>query len=318
MAQLTIHIFNNNIEYLRLKSKAYLDSFCFLRSIIFTIIILMGGSFAQDFAQEKIKTLDCAKVDLSLVFDFSGSMSTDYQKNVMQSALGAFTHYELSEDTLGVGIIVFTHKAKELQPITYNRETLEAAMNKRRFLHKYGTLLAPPLEFVKTQHLDNLTKNPKRQDAHKIAILFTDGDEHPPSMSSYTKEKISQETKAAKNETLALADELRNGDWNNKGSNNNFEIFAVAIPEQKTIYRHEPTDQYELDYPLQLGWPRQEHKKIPADTVYQDRRIPIGVTLDDSNIDYQHLYSIVSAPENLIVIEYEKLFDALDALNICG
>lgn len=267
------------------------------------------------YAYSQERSLPCAKVDLTLAFDLSGSMSSQYQKLIMKEALRAFAGYKVNLNSLGIGIVVFSGTAKQVQAITFNEEELKFWENNFPKIEISGSILETGLNAVKSQHINNIATYPNRLDSHKIAIIFTDGEECPVNSSETGCEGREQ----AEYNTIRIAEELRHGFWTTKEGNNDFTLYTVAIPDKYFMEKYLPTGKQivrpERESPFHR--PGKKGRMLPADTIPEIKLMKIEIT-DDTNIQKDHLENIVGVPENVIITNFKLLFDELENLNICG
>ena len=125
----------------------------------------------------KGKVLPCIKADLVLIFDRSDSVGDEEQDALILVAVNDLANrYELSKDTLQIGIGVFTAVPAVLADITWNKQKIADAVG--GFPSSSGnTNISAGFDAAETMFLDQLrsTENAGRVDAKKVMVIFSDG-----------------------------------------------------------------------------------------------------------------------------------------------
>lgn len=153
--------------------------------------VIAAGLIGTPGAQTPI-SLPCARVDLVLIFDRSGSLRESHSQRLIEASILAFIEtYRIDRENLQIGVTTFTaidpddatadptaranaRKAMPLVEITHDLEALRAAAGALPPAEG-GTLIALGLRSAQGMFQRHLRANPDRADARKIAILFSDG-----------------------------------------------------------------------------------------------------------------------------------------------
>ena len=214
-----------------------------MKKIVATLSLCWGLIFTPETrAQISVpEPLPCAKVDLILVFDRSGSLNNGIAQALIDTAVQAFTTtYAVNPETLQVGITTFTDldpdderldeevraAVRMVTPvidITSNPSKLAPA-SRNLPPASGGTSIAVGLRSAASMFGRHLRANPHRADAKKIVILFTDG--------------ISQ----TETSDIVQADRLLQGTWSEgvlsdaPHLNLPVTIHTIITPEIKTVY----------------------------------------------------------------------------------
>lgn len=114
----------------------------------------------------------CAKFDIIIINDMSGSVSNDEQRNFIADANEAFVNrFDLNGDLKKISIITFKNVGITEAPLTNNKSLLIKQINNIRNDNRgggsnlLGGLQRANIEFTKRL----------RNDSHKIIIIISDG-----------------------------------------------------------------------------------------------------------------------------------------------
>ena len=121
------------------------------------------------FPNKSINNEDCLEMDIVLVLDFSETVQG--YENFVIKALEAFaSRFEISEDRVRMGIVVFNNKPTVVSNLTGNKNQIfENIIEIKEFKADGGTYMFPALKSAELE----FKKNPR--DARKMIIFISDG-----------------------------------------------------------------------------------------------------------------------------------------------
>ena len=267
---------------------------------VFFVVLALAIPVEKSYAQ---KPLPCAYVDLVLVFDVSGSMSSLEQKRFMRGAIEVFaTKYVLNESNLKIGLITFASEAYAIQTLTANAANIYQSIAMFED-PSGGTDLEKGIVAAEEMFEEHGRKN-----AMKLAIFFTDG------MTSDFDRAIWR------------AQQLKEGAWSD-------DLYGYAQPiliHAVNVYgTHLNTQLFQL---LSNPTFNQQWRKIRLDELMKEEEPYRKKILNNPNLlsDYiyaplytQHtnrslLKSLVANEGILLEYQLGELLLQLESLNICG
>lgn len=154
--------------------------------------------------------LPCARVDLVLVFDRSGSVSTKEQDDLIKSAVVGFTtRLEVHRDAVNIGIGVFNAVPNVLLELTGDQSLINDAVVYFPIADG-GTSLAAGFDAARDIFTGHVSTRPDRKDVKRVLVYFSDGESD-----DY-------------NQAQGIAEDLKQGTWtDDEDVNAKVTIFTV-------------------------------------------------------------------------------------------
>ncbi|HMQ10021.1 MAG TPA: vWA domain-containing protein [Oligoflexia bacterium] len=143
-----------------------------LRLIGFVLILMVQHAHAQIYNQDKVL---CVQADFVFVIDISGSVSSEATKEVVDAFMAEIDRYEVDENAIRIGFIVFNDGVVYEQQLTGDEETIHQSItNITSLVRGSGTNILEALEKAKTMFEQSFYERPA--EIHRGMILLSDGD----------------------------------------------------------------------------------------------------------------------------------------------
>lgn len=112
----------------------------------------------------------CLEMDIILIGDYSGSV-IGHEKFIADAFSSFVSQFELSEETMKIGLITFNSKAKLISPITSSKSTLETHINELYTIPAMSTTNMSDALYMALNEFNSSG----RPGFRKLIILVSDG-----------------------------------------------------------------------------------------------------------------------------------------------